>query len=114
MDQETIARAVTTVAIRREQVEDNARDWRFLLVLIDADGQDVFLLDLEPLASQTHQGIGEIDDEPRRTVEHLHFGNDRTPTSEDLDGRDTAFVHDANAADYRRRAERLRHDAGLQ
>ncbi len=41
---QAIARTIPGIAIGREQIQNNARYWRVLLVLLCADGQNIFLL----------------------------------------------------------------------
>ena len=51
-----IAGAVPRVAVGREQVEHDARHGRILLILIDANGEDVFLLDRNFLRDRAQSG----------------------------------------------------------
>ncbi len=106
-DHQPIAGAVPRVAVRREQVEHDARDRRVLLVLIHANRKDVLLLDFNLLRDRAQTGVGQIDNKPRRRIQRTDLRNDGT-AGEDLDRGHTAFVHDAHAPHQRRRTERLR------
>ena len=65
--------SIPRIAIGRQQVENDARHRRFLLILIDADREDVFFLNGDPLLGQSQTRVGKIDDQPRRRIESSVF-----------------------------------------